>query len=241
MADDGDAEGKGEVDRSVTAVERTLAILDALLTERQPLRLKDIERVTGLFHSVILRYMISLERSHYIHKRPDGSYVPGPKLFQLGKRYEEVFDLEAIVQPVLGRLVDALGETASFYIRDNNQRVCLYRHHPEQPVRVAVRQGSALPLDETSTGQALQLLDKRGSIASLSQSERVCTSSNVRDLWSSSMSTPVLDAKGALAGALTISGPTNRFDVSNKATQLLLISQAQLLSQLLGYREPSSH
>lgn len=94
IAEDGDAEGKGEVDRSVTAVERTLAILDSLLTEPQPLRLKDIERVTGLFHSVILRYMISLERSHYVHKRADGCYVPGPKLFQLGKRYEEVFDLD---------------------------------------------------------------------------------------------------------------------------------------------------
>lgn len=46
-------------DRSVAAAERTLAILDAFAGASRSMSLGDLEQATGLFKSVILRYMIS--------------------------------------------------------------------------------------------------------------------------------------------------------------------------------------
>ena len=65
-----------EVDRTINAAQRTLSILNAFLTRDGPLTLGDLESETGLFKSVILRYMLSLEPD-YVTRRQDGLYQLG--------------------------------------------------------------------------------------------------------------------------------------------------------------------
>lgn len=228
-----------KIDRSVTAAERTLAIIDAFLLSPGPMKLKDIEAATGLFHSVILRYLISLERRRYVHRRPDGSYQLGSRLRQLGQAFEHTFDLAVYLQPVLELISSHSGETVSFYVEEDGKRVCLYRHESAQTLKVSTRAGVPLPLDETSTGQVLWEFGRTPGWQAHAVDSLVRKSSGIYDTWTASISTPVFGADNQLLGALTISGPHFRFDIENRETHRFLLQQAIALSVQLGCSAPA--
>lgn len=223
-----------EIDRSVASADRTLSILDAFLSQDGPLKLKDLEEHTGLFRSVILRYMLSLERLRYVHRRADGRYQLGSRLYQLGQSYEKGFELSAYVLPTLAHIVNVTGESASFYVREGETRLCLYRHDSPHSLRVSVNAGRVVQLDATSTDQVLRdFADGQGYLVA-SPETLVRQSSGILDEWTASISAPVLGQDNRLVGALTISGPKQRFDSHEAGVQRFLLEQAIGLSANLG-------
>ncbi|MBF6989142.1 MULTISPECIES: IclR family transcriptional regulator [unclassified Cupriavidus] len=228
-----------DVDRSVNAVGRTLSILDAFLQHEGPLTLSDLESETGLFKSVILRYMLSLEPMNYVVKRPDGRYQLGARVFELGIRYEQTFNLSEHVMPVLEALMRETEESASFYIREGDSRICLLRKDSPQHLKASIAPGTRLPMDDTATAEVLRIFSTPVDFA---WSVKNCIFTSARKVnpvtagqqLTSSMSAPVLRHGNTLAGALTISGPVGRFDPAVKATQNLLFDSAKELSKSLG-------
>lgn len=225
-------------DRSVSAAERTMAILNAFLSEKGPLSLTDLEERTGLFKSVILRYMITLIRENMIRKNADGSYQLGTKVLSLAYSYEQSIDYLDIIKPALQRLVAESRETASFYIRDGEMRICLFRHNSPHSLRVSLRQGDTVPLDETSTGQVLQHAETTPMI----DGDYIRQTSGLIDPLTTSISTPIFGGREALIGALTLSGPIGRFQPSDAKVRALLHREAARLSATFGsslhYTEP---
>ncbi|ALM83465.1 IclR family transcriptional regulator [Bordetella sp. N] len=223
-----------KADRSVLAVERTLSILDVFIGHQGPMKLRDIEEATGLFHSVILRYMITLERQRYIHRLADGSYQLGSRVYQLGATYEQQLDLGSYLIPTLEKIAAQTGESACFFKLEHERRLCLYRRESSQTLKVGMRAGISLPLDETCTSQVLREFSQDADWRSHSADTLVRHSSGIQDPWTASMSTPVFKADNRLLGALTISGPRFRFDVLDTGTQRLLLQEAISLSERLG-------
>ena len=222
-------------DRSVAAAERTLAILDAFVGAGRSMSLGDLEQATGLFKSVILRYMISLERQNYIIKLHDGRYRLGPKLMELGHICEESFDILSIVNPALDRIAEETGETVSFYVREGENRVCIARRDSSHSLKVSVRPGSTHAFDETSI--SLVLIDFEGVNGhELEDRERFPTTSGVVDVLTCSLSIPVFGASGQFKGALTVSGPIGRFDTQDARMRQKLKAAADSLSFKLGHR-----
>ena len=190
---------KVTIERTVSAAERALAILDAFTEGDDPLTLGDLEARTALFKSVILRYMVSFERHGYIKKRSDGRYQLGPRLFQLGKVYERTLDLSETLTPILGELSEKTGESASFYVVEGQKRVCLLRVESPHAVRVSVRVGSVLPLSDSATGQVIKRF--RVGIDAKTESTKshwLCSSSGVGDSLTASVSAPVFSVDNAL-------------------------------------------
>ena len=60
-----------------------------------------------------------------------------------------------VVEPVLRALALQTGESASFYVREGNQRTCLVRVEGPQAIRHHVRVGAALPLDLGAPGRVI--------------------------------------------------------------------------------------
>jgi DNA-binding IclR family transcriptional regulator len=226
-------------DRSVAAAERTLAILDAFSGTGRSMSLGDLEQATGLFKSVILRYMISLERQNYISKLHDGRYRLGPKLMELGHICEESFDILSIVNPALDRIAEETGETISFYVSEGENRVCIARRDSSHSLKVSVRPGSTHAFDETSI--SLVLKEFGGSNAhELDERDLFRATSGVVDVLTCSVSIPVFGASGQFQGALTVSGPIGRFDTQNARMRQKLKAAADGLSLKLGYRPASN-
>jgi DNA-binding IclR family transcriptional regulator len=217
-------------DRSVSAAERTMTILNAFLAEKEPLSLTELEMRTGLFKSVILRYMITLIRENMIKKNEDGSYQLGTKVLSLAHAYEQSIDHLEIIKPSLQRLVAESGETASFYVREGEMRICLFRQNSPHSLRVSLRQGATVPLDETSTGQVLQHADRSPMI----NGSYIRQTAGLIDPLTTSISTPIFGARETLIGALTLSGPIGRFDPADGKVRRLLYEEAARLSATFG-------
>ncbi|WJV53762.1 IclR family transcriptional regulator [Prodigiosinella aquatilis] len=229
-----------DVDRSVKAVKRTLAILDAFIHHSGGITLSELEAQTGLFKSVILRYMLSLEAERYVLKRVDGSYELGSRAYQLGCTYERTFNLREHVLPVLDKLTDATLESSTFFVRDGDHRLCLLRKDSPQHIKSSVPVGTMLPMDDTSAAHVLRTFEQ-GMPAKWSFPAGLFTSTGAganrqasTTYLTASISAPVFKHDNQLAGALSISGPTSRFDPADTYSQQLLMEAAIALSLVLG-------
>jgi len=200
--------------------------------------LDELEQKTKLFKSVICRYLVSLEKRGYVAKVSEGRYQLGTAVLRLGRSFERSFDISRHVMPTLEALARATGESASYYVRNNDKRLCLYRVDSPYSLRVSVQPGSFLPMDQSATGQVLRAFGTGLEHAGPSD-QWVRTSTNVGPEHSSSMSSPVFGVDGHLAGALTLSGPTSRFNSTlDKKTQSRLLAAAHALSIKLGASLP---
>nr|WP_241391439.1 IclR family transcriptional regulator [Serratia proteamaculans]ULG18672.1 hypothetical protein Puna18p_00140 [Serratia proteamaculans] len=229
-----------DVDRSVNAVKRTLAILDAFISHPGGITLGELEVFTGLFKSVILRYMLTLEAERYVFKRPDGCYELGSRAYQLGCVYEHSFDLHQHVKPVLERLTAATLESSTFYVREGDFRMCLLRKDSPHHIKSSVPVGTMLAMDDTSAASVLRYFEQ-GIPPRWRYQDGLFTSTGAGlnrqrtdSLLTASISVPIFKHDNQLVGALSISGPTSRFDPKDTASQQLLLSEAKELTYVLG-------
>jgi DNA-binding IclR family transcriptional regulator len=215
----------------VAAVDRALAMLDAFTAERASLSLAEISAFTGLYKSTILRLMASLIRRRYVVQLEDGGYRLGAMLAHLGGIYHRSFRLEDHVLPVLRRLVDTTGESASFYVREGDKRLCLFRVDSPKWVRDHVPVGLLLPLAQGAAGKVLV------SFANPNQAKVKLPIATVGALTADSagLAAPVLGRNNVLMGALTLSGPKTRFTKQSQASMASgLIAAAIRLTGDLG-------
>jgi len=224
-----------QTDRSVAAVDRTLSLLEAFLDQPGSRSLSDLEQRTGLFKSVILRYMLSLEAHSFVHKEQNGRYRLGYKAAQLGRAFESSVDLVTTLQPVVERLSKKTGNSASVYVRDGDSRLCLLRAEPERDVRVAIRAGTRRPMDKSASSLAFKRFERKTvqEFASVGVAG-IVSSAGVGDPLVASMAAPLFGVSGAFVGVLTLSGIIGHFDVNDEKVRTLLLDEALAASALLG-------
>lgn len=197
----------------VAAVERALSILDAFRGSDGRLTLAELAERTGLYKSTILRLIISLEAFGYIRRLDAGDYQLGPRLSEMALIYQSSFRLETFVLPVLREVVKVTRESASFFIREREARICLFRVDSPQAVRDHVQVGDILPLDKGAGGRTLLRFEGGVSAARRAAPEDfVIVSHGERAADTAAVAAPVFGANGDLLGALVVSGPLVRFD-----------------------------
>ncbi|WP_061134098.1 IclR family transcriptional regulator [Caballeronia fortuita] len=224
-----------QIDRSVAAVDRTLSLLEAFLDDPGGRSLSELEQRTGLFKSVILRYMISLEARGFVHKEPDGLYRLGYRAAQFGRAFENGVDMVATLKPVVERLSERTGSSASIYVRDGDWRVCLLRAEPERDVRVAIRAGTRRPMDKSASSLAFRRFERKTVQAFATAGVTgIASSAGVGDPLLASMAAPLFGMADALVGVLTLSGVIGHFHVDDEKLRALLYEEAIAASALLG-------
>ena len=215
----------------VEAVERALSVLEAFCEGEEELTLAALARKTGLYKSTILRLAGSLERFGYLRRGATGRYRLGPSLWRLGALYRRGFELGEQIRPELRRLVEATGETASFYVREGDERVCLYRLNSPQPIRHHLDEGVRLPLDRGAAGRILEAFaGAAGELHERIRLDSVYVSLGERHPDLAAAAVPTFDPAGRLIGALAVSALASRFDAEAqaRALQALQASAARL-------------
>jgi len=216
----------------VDAVDRALTVMGCFTpTGAQSLSLAEIAAASGIYKSTILRLLGSLIAFGYVVRQPDGRYRLGPACWRVGAAYRRAFTLEDVVGDILDALMAETGETASYYIRDGDQRICLARREPPRAIRHAIVEGVAAPLDRGASGRVIRAwshdatpedADLRAAGFALSLGER--------DPDVAALAVPLFDVGGALLGALSVSGLRSRFDDAAQATihAALVAAQSRL-------------
>ena len=134
----------------VSAAERALAVLTAFRRGDGVLSLAELANRTGLVKSTIMRLAVSLQRYRLLARLPDGSYRLDAETLRLGTAYQQAFSLADHVLPTLGQLSVKTGETASFYVKHGDERLCLYRVESASPIRMHVQPGETRPMDKSA-------------------------------------------------------------------------------------------
>ena len=106
-----------------------MSILSAFTTEKPTMTLAEVAEETGLHKSTILRLTNSMAIFGFIQRDEAGRFSVGPSVWRLGLIFRRDFARREHVAPSLKILSEATGETASFYVRNGNERICLYREN----------------------------------------------------------------------------------------------------------------
>lgn len=220
----------------VEAVDRALTLLQAFTDGTPRLSLTELAGRTGLWPSTLLRLAASLARGGLLVRGTDGLFRLGPASFQLGMLYRAHFDLAEQVRPALARLVGRTAETAAFYVREGDARLCLFRQDSDRAVRHAMREGALLPLDRGAGGHVLAAFTgpAEGRLAAV-RARGLALSLGERDPDIAAMAAPVFDSGGGFVGALSVSGPIGRFGAARRPPlEAALREEAAALSRALG-------
>jgi DNA-binding IclR family transcriptional regulator len=221
----------------VPTAERAMQVLTAFRRGDAALSLAELAERTGLVKSTIMRLAVSLQRFRLLARLPDGSYRLDAEVLRLGMTYQASFDLADHVVPALDRLVAATGETASFYVRHGDTRLCLFRAETDNPIRMHVQPGDTRPLDGSASGQLFRLAE-----AGLPDDLVLpLFTSGASDPHAASLAMPVLGSGNDLAGVLMVSGPVSRL-TADRAVEIgpVLAENAERLTQICGGTLPRS-
>lgn len=197
----------------VAAVNRALSILDTFTGDMPVLTLAQISQRTGLYKSTILRLLQSLEQFGYVRRTEGGAYVLGATPTRLAALATKSLHPAELVMPVLRALVEATRESASFYVRAGNMRLCAYRVDSPRSVRDHVQVGQLIPLAKGAGGRVLHQFHgmAAGDVAKAA-SQFVKFTRGERDSETAALACPVFGTGNHLEGALSVSGPIHRFD-----------------------------
>lgn len=226
----------GEFKGGVAAVDRALTILDAFREGDASLTLTELSKRTGFYKSTTMRLAESLERFGYLRRLEGGNYVLGPKPLHLGALYQKQFRTADYVPAALRAVVDELGEGASFFIRDNDRRICLHRADSARAVRDAVKEGDVLPLHVGASGHVLLAFNGlAGEKYDTIRRRLYSASAGERDAETDAVACPVLGVGDKIVGALSVSGPKYRMEKLPLEKVLpVLFRHAQSLTRCFG-------
>jgi DNA-binding IclR family transcriptional regulator len=233
---EGSSQGGG-----VAAVDRALSLVGVLESQIDPQSLSDLSRKTGLYKSTVLRLLTSLQSAGYIARLRDGRYVLGAMAFRLGLAYGRTNPLREHVFPMLERLVQQGTESASFHVRqDSDTRLCLFRVDSQHGTLDRVRAGMVMPLRRGAGGRVLLAFDgEPGAEFDKIRRAGIAISMGETDPSCAAIACPIFGPQHQLKGAISLSGPKERFtDAAIAKMRDLLLAAAKTVTRSLGGSSP---
>jgi len=246
----------------VAVLGKALEILDVFAgAGKATLTLQEVSQLSNLSKNTAFRVLYTLGEHGYITKRGH-HYELGPHATELGNARLRRRDLLAVAGPQLDALRDRFGETVNLGVLDGIQIRYVDVRESQHRFRLAERVGGSDHLHSTALGKATlaflpreeakQLLKQQGldrqtahTIVTLTalwaELETVRQQGYALDREESMegafcVAAPVLDAAGLPVAAISISGPTTRFNAESEpeASRALLEAAARIRSGL-GY------
>jgi DNA-binding IclR family transcriptional regulator len=132
------------MDNSMPAVERAVAVLEALAGAPGGATVAQLAAATGVPRATLYR-MLRVFSAHAFVARSAEGYVLGPGLRRLAASVP-ARDLPRIAQPVMDRLCARIGESVKLVVRNGTEALTIAAAHSGNDSRIAVRIGMRLPL-----------------------------------------------------------------------------------------------
>jgi DNA-binding IclR family transcriptional regulator len=153
---------------SVPAVGRALAVLRLLGSRAGPVPAATLANQLGLPRSTTYHLLAVLEREGFVvHLPEERAYGLGVSVFELGSAYLRHDPLERLARPLLGRLVDQVGETAHLGVLHGNETLYLVKESPRRAVTLVTDVGVRLPAHLTAVGRAMLAALPRAQVRAL--------------------------------------------------------------------------
>ena len=240
------------------AIDRAAELLVRVMESGRPLGVGELAAHTGLPKSTTSRLVGALERRGLVQRSADrGRLSPGPVLLRFAHR-DGGQSLVELAAPILERLAAETRETINLAVpgplgaehldqRDSEHFVGVTNwvgrrvpHHVAANGKVFMAFGAA-PVPARLERFTERTITKRAELEAELEQARAQGYATVVDeleVGLTALAAPVRDAAEEVVAALSISGPTIRFNAERRAELApLLVEQAQILSSKLGHEQ----
>ncbi|MGH2341539.1 IclR family transcriptional regulator domain-containing protein [Segnochrobactraceae bacterium EtOH-i3] len=131
-----------------------LAVIETFTAERPRQSISEVSAASGLDRATARRCLLTL--AHHDYADYDGKFFTlTPRVLRLGTACLATMPLPQIVQPLLDRLSDEIGESSSVSILDGAEIVYVARAAQRKVMSIALMPGSRLPAFCTSMGRVM--------------------------------------------------------------------------------------
>ncbi|MDQ0495217.1 MULTISPECIES: IclR family transcriptional regulator [Paenibacillus] len=216
---------------TVRAVERALDIL-LCFTADSDLGLTEIASKIGLHKSTVHRLLTTLEdRGFVVRNAATEKYRLGFRIWELSTHLSQSDEPAVLLQPAMEGLRDRLGETVSLYLRDGSMRIRIQAVQSNQAIRRVAPVGARMPLAVGASSKVLAAFMPPQELEALLRGDEwpssvdpevykaqlqdirekgYATSYEEREPGAAAVAAPVVNRKGQVAAALSVSGPVSR-------------------------------
>lgn len=246
--------------RHVAAVERALAVLDALAGGGE-LGTNEIARRTKINASTVSRLLATLAAGRLVEHAPDaGRYRLGLRCIELGNAVLSRLDLRAVARPQLEALAAETGETATLSAPGEPDAITVDFVQSEATIQSVARVGRPSIGHATATGKVLLAFGAIGlprppleafTARTITDSHALeleiarvrdrgyATAVGEREEELNAIAAPVFGVRGALVAIVGVQGPAARFDRRAMRQALPpMLARAGLISNALGWTVP---
>ena len=210
-------------EKKYNSIEKCLQILSIFSFERPKYSLREISEKLNFNLSTSYRILSTLEEYGYVSRLRNKKYVIGTQPIYLSAIYTHSNQLDQI-RPIVDIIRDKTGETISFFVEEDSERICLYRAHSRDNLRHNIEQGTRLKLNRGASGRVIMAYGKRGEDKSGFykdiRDKGFYLSINEHNPSLFAIAVPVISKSNIFVGALVASGPISRFN-ENKRRLLL--------------------
>lgn len=247
----------------VQAVDRSLAILEAMAREGGPMGLGEISAEVELTRSTVHRLLATLISRGFARQDPaTGRYSLGYKALEVGTSCLATMDIRTVARPYLRTLAQECSETANLAILDGLDVVYIDQVEAESIIKMRARLGSRGPAYCTGSGKVLLSALNREELNRLLEGRilKRYTTRTITDhgrliqeldrIWREGFAldygemepavrcaaAPVLNHRGQVVCAVSISGPSSRIEGERLRKVLVpaVLHAAQGISKELG-------
>ena len=242
--------------RPVTSVARALALLEELRDSEEGLGVNELSRRIGVNASTASRLLATLESAGMVQRDGRGPFRLGLALVTLADRVLSRLDLQSLARPVLVKLMETTGETATLSLPGDREAITVDSIPSRSSVVSMARMGRPSIAHATAVGKVMLALGggalprERDLIALTDRTitdgallageidgvrERgYATVFGERDVDVNAIAAPVFDRTGRLAAILGLQGPSSRLEDPTRLLATLLEGVASLTRALGG-------
>jgi IclR family acetate operon transcriptional repressor len=242
-------------------VELSLRLLERLAGAPKALGVSDLAREFGTSKTKVFRHLQALTRHGFVRQDVlTRRYEAGIKLFVLGERLRERFDIVAAARDDMAQLRDTVGHAVTLTTVVDDQVVVLELFHGHALVDFGTRPGTVLDLHASAHGKVslafgpAELLDRcierplkawtTQTVTSISGVKRAIAQVQKRG-WAcapnealtgvNALAAPIFDHRGEYAGAIAIVGSVQHIPATPPASLIAAVKAAAAkVSKKLG-------
>lgn len=223
----------------IKVLDKALAVLSCFEEQGQELSVTEIADQLGIHKSTAFRIVTSLDEANFLERSPTSlRYRLGFKLFHLGSLVESGKELRRRARPILEALKDECDETVHLVVLSKGEALYLDKIEGRKTIRVVSRVGMTLPAHCSGVGKVLlaylpdaevdaiirakglkrftpnTITDRKALRAELKRIRDAGFGMDNEEIEVGlrCVAAPIKDATGQVIGALSISGPTFRFE-----------------------------
>lgn len=138
----------------LSTLAKGLSVLKSFTRERPEMTLSEVARVTELNAAVVRRCLLTFESLGYIGKNGNQFFLK-PKVLELGSQFNEIFNVDNTLRPLLQRMRDKTGDSASFAVLIEGDIFYVSHASTYRVIRMQAAAGTRFPALNTSLGRAI--------------------------------------------------------------------------------------